>query len=329
MRKVGDMLLPALLERATEMSFFRFCELVELCTPHRAALGCTDTPMDEPIRFRSRAGLGFPGRELDAVELDDGESSAAPVVRTTFLGLYGVDARMPAYFADEIAQNREGAFPLAAFLDIFHHRIATQFYRIWKKYRYPVGFRNDGDDEVSRCLLSLAGLGIGEHAAWQQVGARKLVSMLGLASQKTRTAEGLIGMLRHVAQDTDIEVQQCHSVWVVPDAVEAAPLGQGCLLGRGFHDRMNAVLVVFRPKTQQAMRDLMPTQEPYRQVMALLRFYLGYEVQAHLRMDADTSLFPRPVFGDPLVKLGLTSRLPGHPFGREAISIQLGIYAGA
>ncbi len=119
-------LLPVLLSHATQMNFMRFCELLELSAPDRAPIGSTDSPTSEPVRFRSRARLGFPNREIDAVETDYDDASKSPSIRTTFLGLYGVDARMPSYFIDEVAQNRDGAEPLSAFLDMFHHRMATQ-----------------------------------------------------------------------------------------------------------------------------------------------------------------------------------------------------------
>lgn len=325
----GASLLPAVLEQAPQMSFFRFCELMELSAPQRAPLDATDSPAHEPIRFRSRAGLGFPGREMDAVERDADNPLGTPSIRTTFLGLYGVDARMPAYFADEVAMNRDGASPLSAFLDIFHHRIATQFYRVWRKYRYPVGFRSDGSDDTSSYLLSLAGLGIGASVTQERVGVRRLLSMLGPAGQKTRTAEGLTGVLSQIVPDADVEVQECYPVWIVPDAIEPAPLGHGCLLGRGFNDRANAVRVVFKPQTEAAMNALMPGQEEHRQLLVLLRFYLGYEVQAHLQMEIASVLFPPAAMSSPQVRLGYSSYLPGVSPEGVVTNVKLGVYDGA
>ncbi|KVL70138.1 type VI secretion protein, partial [Burkholderia ubonensis] len=228
------------------MNFHRFCALIELAALDAAPLGTTDSPATDPVRFRSRAQLGFPAREIDAVEFDLDDPATPPAVRTTFLGLYGVDARMPAYFVDEVAQNRDGAEPLSAFLDLFHHRIATQFYRIWRKYRYPAGFRPDGFDTVSRGVLSLVGLGFRspdtrapDRGFPPGVGARTLLSMLGLAAQKTRTAQGLAGVLGAAVPDAAIAVEEFYPVWRTVNDFEPAALGEQCLLGRGFYDRAN------------------------------------------------------------------------------------------
>lgn len=324
-------LLPVLLDDATRMNFFRFCELIELAAPDKPPLGTTDSPSTEPVRFRSRARIGFPSREIDAVEYEPDDPSAPPAVRTTFLGLYGVDARMPSYFVDEIAQNRDGAEPMSGFLDLFHHRVVTQYYRVWRKYRYPAGFRRGGTDEISRYLLSFAGLGIGAPEIALAVGPRKLLSMLGLAGQKTRTAEGLRGVLQHAVPDARISVEEFYPVWVRADGYTPGALGEGCLLGRGFYDRANAVRVVITPQTHESVLGLMPGRTNHRELMALLRFYLGYEAKAHLEMHVSVELMPAQQLNSDQVRLGYTTQLPqpcGHDPAAALTRVQLGEWTG-
>ncbi|SAK63474.1 type VI secretion protein [Caballeronia fortuita] len=310
-RQPDRTLLQTVLDDATRMNFFRFCELIELSAPDAAPIGTTDSPRTEPVRFRSRGRLGFPAREIDRIEYDDDNPDAPPTVRTTFLGLYGVDARMPSYFVDEVAQNRDGAEPLATFLDLFHHRILTQHYRVWRKYRYPVGYREGGSDAVSRCLLSFAGMGFSAkpNALSSSVDPRKLMSMLGITAQKTRTAEGLAGVLQHAVPDALITIEEFHPVWREVNDYEPAALGEQCLLGRGFYDRSNAVRVIITPETRDAVLDLTPGGHAHREVMALLRFYLGYEGEAHLEMHVRPELMPDPVLEPKQTSLGLTTQL--------------------
>lgn len=321
-------LLPTLLQEAPQFNFFRFCELLELASPEQAPLGTIDSPKSEPIRFRSRPKLGFPHREIDAVEFDRGDPHAPPTIRTTFLGLYGVDARIPSYFIDEIAQNRDGAEPLAEFLDLFHHRILTQYYRVWRKYRYPAGFRKDASDKVSRYLLSLTGLGIGEPQIKRDVDTRTLLATLGLTGQRTRTAEGLAGILQHAVPDASITVTEFHPVWIKVNDFEPTPLGENCLLGRGFTDRSNSVHVRICPQTKASVQDLMPGKPAHNKLMALLRYYLGYQAQAQLDMEVQPHLMPKPALNSLQVSLGYTSLLK--PSAEQApICVQLGTWGGA
>ncbi|MBB3262152.1 type VI secretion system protein ImpH [Paraburkholderia bannensis] len=347
--------MAALLGQASRMNFIRFCELLELAAPDMPPLGTTDSPAGEPVRFRSRAQLGFPGREIDAVRYDLDNPAGPPSVVTTFLGFYGVDARMPAYFVDEVAQNRDGAESLAAFLDLFHHRIITQYYRVARKYRYPVGFRRDGTDPVSRYLLSFAGFGFststrvdtssiaasdarpltsGRQRLTEVADKRRLLSMLGLAMQRTRTAEGLAGVLRHAVPDASIVVEEFHPVWREVNDPEPAALGEQCLLGRGFYDRANVVRVVITPTLRETVLSLVPGEAAHREIMALLRFYLGYESEADLEMQVRADLMPQPMLEPRQANLGFTAQLET-PYRSTALGqlqvtrVQLGHWNGA
>ena len=241
----------------------------------------------------------------------------------------------------------DAAQSLAAFLDLFHHRVVTQFYRVARKYRYPMGFLPGGQDEVSRYLLSLLGLGLREPGAGQPsvaqgehvegtVSPRKLLSMLGLASQRTRTAEGLAGVLQHAVPDAQILVDEFHPVWVRLDATERMPLGENCVLGRGFYDRANTVRVVITPQTPESVLGLMPGRAMHRELMALLRFYLGHAAHAHLEMQVRPALMPAPALNSNAVSLGYSTQVQysvanadANAIRKDAITrVQLGRWNG-
>lgn len=141
------------------INFYRFCQLLEQ-SQQNAPLGSTDSPATDAVRFRPHPGMGFPVSELKNVERDAGNPDAPPTVRTTFLGLYGVDSPLPTAYLDYITQRHDGHDAVMAFLDIFNHRFITQYYRIWRKYNYPASFEAGAVDDISRCLLGLIGLGI-------------------------------------------------------------------------------------------------------------------------------------------------------------------------
>lgn len=156
--------------------------------------------------------------------------------------------------------------------------------------------------------------------------------MLGLAGQKTRTAEGLTGVLQHAVPDAQIEVQEFHPVWIALTDFERMPLGKNCVLGRGFYDRANAIRVVLRPQSRESVLGLMPGQAQHTEMMALLQFYLGYEAQAHLEMQVDPKLMPAPALNSSDVRLGYSSRLPNTALANRnnsVVRVQLGIYNGS
>lgn len=73
---------------------------------------------------------------LQTVRLRQGEQFAT-----------GEGRRLWQMCADNVTCVREvtrTAGLLETFLDIFNHRILTQFYRIWRKYSYPATFEAGG-----------------------------------------------------------------------------------------------------------------------------------------------------------------------------------------
>lgn len=116
-----DPLVASLLARAPRMSFMQLCRLLELRVSDRPVFGMQDAVEHEPVRFRPRPRMGFPAGEVASVEFDDGSDAfgldARPTLRTTFMGLYGVDAAVPSHMVDEIALREEGHEVVEAFLD--------------------------------------------------------------------------------------------------------------------------------------------------------------------------------------------------------------------
>ncbi|EHO7973583.1 type VI secretion system baseplate subunit TssG [Escherichia coli] len=186
------------------INFYRFCQLLEQ-SQQNAPLGSTDSPATDAVRFRPHPGMGFPVSELKNVERDVGNPDAPPTVRTTFLGLYGVDSPLPTAYLDYITQRHDGHDAVMAFLDIFNHRFITQYYRIWRKYNYPASFEAGAVDDISRCLLGLIGLGIPGSENHIATPVSRFLALLSVMRLPTRTAEGvtaLVGLLAPLTKAT-------------------------------------------------------------------------------------------------------------------------------
>lgn len=335
-----------LLGRAPRMNFFQLCQLLELHAPQQPLLGREDTPESEPVRFRPLPKVGFPGTEMAKVEFDDERPNAPPSVRTTFLGLYGVNAAVPHHFIEDIVLRREGSEAVASFLDMFNHRIATLFYRSWRKYRYPVGFRPGGEDEMSGYLLCLAGFGIGNAENKQGLSPARLLALLGLLTQRTRTADGLAGVIRHLLPGACVTIKEFHPVWVrleQPQGLGSKAIGgiaprglaDGHVLGRGVPDRTQTVQVTIRPADATQANDILPDASLHHDMLKLLRAYLGYKVDVELRMEVSSMTAPQLMLGKSAAtddgsavrpRLAWSTLLK--PASDRIVTISLGRYSG-
>ncbi|WP_431823228.1 type VI secretion system baseplate subunit TssG [Burkholderia sp. F1] len=339
-----DPLVASLLARAPRMGFMQLCRLLELSVSDRPVFGMQDAVEHEPVRFRPRPRMGFPAGEVASVEFDDERPDAPPTVRTTFMGLYGVDAAVPSHMIDEITLREEGHEVVEAFLDQFNHRFVTLLYRAWKKYRYPESFRPGGSDAHSRNLLSLVGFGWGDKPKRAGLPDSRMLALLGLLIQRTRTPEGLAGVVALAIPRVGVRVdefwpvvtstgrpQPLTSVGRIAEAQENGKgrgLGGGYVLGKRMAYRGRAVRMTLQPADAQQAQALLPGASLHRELMAFMRLYVGVKADVHLRMEVSSRLAPSPAIGPthdgPAPRLGWTTVLPAD----EAclINIALGIY---
>ncbi|MDH0288559.1 type VI secretion system baseplate subunit TssG [Pseudomonas sp. GD04087] len=332
-------LLEALGGRIAEANLYRFCQLLEAATAGNPLLGSTTRPGDDAVRFRPHPGMGFPGGELKAIEYDEEHPQRPPTVRTRLLGLYGVDSPLPTVYLDDIAQRREGHEALEAFLDIFNHRVFTQFYRIWRKYSYPATFEPGGADKTSQCLLGLIGLGIPGTANHIATPVSRFLALLSVMRLPTRNAEGIGALVKLLAPNTQVRVTP-HWPRKVPLAQPASlsrtnpvSLSQGTPLGSLGADANSQVQLELATEDLAEAQGWLPGRQLHTDLLVLLRVYLGWRCNARLVLTLPVKCLPRPVLGGPPVWLGLTGVLgldPDEPeqAGQPCVTVNLGRYQG-
>jgi len=332
--------LTARLERdISRINFYRFCQLLEKHQPDAPQLGSTSNPADDPVRFRPHPGMGFPVSELKALEKDEHHPDAPLTVRTTFMGLYGVDAPLPTAYIDDITQQREGHEVLEGFLDIFNHRIMTQFYRIWRKYSYPATFEPGGKDSTSQSLLGLIGMGIPGTQRHFATPASRFLALLGVMRQPGRTAEGVQALVRLLAPFTRTEVTP-HCLRSVPIASPMAFAGEGAnwldgdtVMGDEGTDANSQLLISLYTENADEAEEWLPDGPIYADFLVLLRVYLGWRYKARIQLTVPVRLLPAPVLGDVPFRLGLTGVLGLEEGGAsddipEYFTVELGHYCG-
>ncbi len=153
-RPEGADLSERLLREPHRFSFFQAARLAELIARERAAedprrpcgpVGRDSLPEEEAVRFRALVSLAFPGSEVAQVEAPNGTGRDTPApleMVVSFLGLIGPNGVLPHHYTALILQRtlREKDFSLRDWFDVFGHRIVSQFYRAWEKYRLPFAF---------------------------------------------------------------------------------------------------------------------------------------------------------------------------------------------
>ncbi|MDH4653359.1 MULTISPECIES: type VI secretion system baseplate subunit TssG [unclassified Pseudomonas] len=331
-------LLQILEGRAAQANLYRFCQLLEQALPEHPPLGSTASPANDPVRFRPDPGMGFPAGELKAIDIHGADPQWPPTVRTRLLGLYGVDSPLPTTYLDDITQRRDGHEALEAFLDIFNHRVLTQFYRIWRKYSYPATFEAGGTDATSQCLLGLIGLGIPGTAKHVATPISRFLALLGLMRLPTRNVEGLQALVKLLAPSTlaRVSAHWPHRIALAQPAslskIRPVRLQQDMPLGSVGQDANSQLRLVLFTEDREEARGWLPGGQLHADLLVLLRVYLGWRCSALLELSLPTHCLPVPLLGEAPVLLGMTGVLGLGGGGKKAgpgnVTIKLGRYQG-
>lgn len=281
------------------INFYRFMLWLEQQNPDLPPIGSTSRITNDPVRFRPHPGMGFPVSELKGIELNpDDDPASPPTVRTTFLGLYGIDSPLPTTYIDDITQRRDGHETAEHFLDIFNHRILTQFYRIWRRHHYPQVFEAGGTDKISQCLLGLGGLGIPGTAEHLKTPLSRFLALPDALRQPGKTADGMKAVVRLVTENTRATIAPNYKRKVqVPELLLDGSfiLDDRPILGGVATDINSTVEIQLYTENKDDARGWMPPRQPlFEDLLSLLRVYLGWRYDAHITLTMPRKLFPGP-----------------------------------
>lgn len=290
-------LIAQLQDKLPYTQFYRFCQLLERSQPEAPALGSHWEVKHDPVRFRPHPGMGFPASEFKRLEIPE-QAHLPPTIRTTFMGLYGVESPLPTAYIDDITQRRDGHEAVSDFLDIFNHRLITQHYRIWRKYSYSATFAPGGTDKTSRYLLSLCGLGIKGCAQNIATPVSRFLALTGMMRLPTRTSEGIIALVQLLAPDTKARVI-AHDRCRIPlrkqlamSARNPVSMSNSPVMGSHALDVNSQVLLRLQTNNADEAHEWLPGGQLYTDLQALLQVYLGSRLNVRFQLSVLRSLLP-------------------------------------
>ncbi|MFC1889888.1 type VI secretion system baseplate subunit TssG [Thermodesulfobacteriota bacterium] len=293
-RRPDSPLIPALLREGHRFSFFQAVHLLERYCEDAAPVGFRGPAEKEAIRFRPYEGFEFPKGDITSInEIESEENRRRYLMTITFLGLYGTVSPLPSFYAEQILRECNEDTSVRDFLDVFHHRILSLFYRCWTKYRYHIEFRPTGNDRTSSRMFSLIGLGDQGLRSALRVPAVRLLRYAGLLTQHPRSAEGLRGLLSDYFSAGTVRVIQCTGRWVRIPKDQRSRLGRGnctigadCSLGQRVFDRTGGFRIALGPMGIEDFDRFLPGNRDLDALSELVGLYstdrLDFDVELKL-----------------------------------------------
>jgi len=296
--------------QAARMDFFQVLRLLENARPDLPRIGTSLRPRDDAVRFGQDPSLMFHPSALARFTRADGDAKARLAVN--FFGLLGANGPLPLhiteYVRDRLRHGGDGT--MLAFLDVFHHRMLTLFYRARASAEPVISLDRRDGDRFSDFVGSLFGIGAPALRERDAIGDFAKLHFAGLLANKTRPAAGLVTVLRAYFK-LPFEVEQFVGHWMrIPAEVQSRlgaaedgnRIGSSLMLGRSVWDVQNKFRIVIGPLDYADYERFMPGGDSLARLLAWARLYVG------LALDWDVRLVLKKEQRPPL-RLGGATRM--------------------
>ncbi len=315
-----------LASRPRGFAFFRAVHVLSRLHPKRNPVGEWHDPDSEIVRFTVPPSLAFPPTEITTLDLKQLADSRPARMGVAFFGLTGPQGVMPHAYTQHVADRaRSRDTAMRDFLDLFHHRLISLFYRAWARNRYVESVESNRPDRLRDHLLDLVGFGT---AALQQRTAIKddaLAYYAGLLAARPRSATGL-GQLIADFFAVPCSVEQFVGAWRVLSGSgqfemgadsDDARLGFG-VVGDAVWDPQARVRLRLGPLSRAQFNAFLPGGSGHAPLAALARLYADEQVGVEAQLVLARQDVPTIVFGAPDVPtLGLGTWLHVKPMQRD------------
>lgn len=294
-----------------DFDVFQTLRRIDALSPDRPRLGESSRPGSDPVRIGQQPALAFPTRPIAGLTEADEEGGPARLATYVF-GLFGSNGPLPLHLTEyaHLRQHNAGDETLVRFADVFHHRMASLFFRAWAESEPTVSHDRPQQDRFALQLGALAGLGMESLQGRDAMPDLAKVHFTGRLASHTRNAEGLGAILASFFA-APVEIREFVPKWV------QLPRDALCLLGRDpgtgtlgstatagariqvYHHRFR---IVIGPLELAQYERLLPGAPGLDKMAQTVRNYIGeeldWEVNLVLRRDEV-----------PAVRLGRSGRL--------------------
>ncbi|HEX2751057.1 MAG TPA: type VI secretion system baseplate subunit TssG [Verrucomicrobiales bacterium] len=344
-RKDSGTIIDDLLSHPWDYDFFGALRCVESSRPDLPRIGKSRALRQDPIRFGQYLSLGFATSGMEKPHLTKQEGHKLMV---RFTGLTGPNGPLPLRYTDFIRNRLRGMqdpdlrgpreeaalstgggsgrdSTLAEFIDIFHHRIISLFYRAWAVSHKTVDLDRPEDRTFAEWIASTFGCGLPEMEGLDAVPAIHRLPFAGHLSCQTRHAAGLRGLLSDYFE-TQVEVENFAGQWIdIPEeqrcrmgeSRETGLLGKSCVVGSKLWDRQMKCAVRIGPMTFAQYELFLPRGTGHSRLHAWMAFYTRSELYWEAAIVLRKEDVPKTKLGS-AGRLGYTTWLTSVPPAKDA-----------
>jgi type VI secretion system protein ImpH len=247
-------------------------------------------------------------------------------------GLLGPNGALPIHLTEYIRDRlRNDDDPtLARFLDLFHHRMLSLFYRAWANSQPTVQADRPQDDRFRLYVGSLFGLGLSSLQDRDRVPDSAKLYYAGALGCQNRHAGGLRALLAEFF-GMPVALEEFVGQWIVlPErdrlylgaSSATGLLGVNSTVGERIYDCQQKFRVRFGPMGYEDYLRMLPGSDSLKRLVDLVRSYIGFELDWDVNLVLKKNEIPALKLDQPR-QLGRTAWLLSRPAERDASDLKL------
>ncbi|EOC1567690.1 type VI secretion system baseplate subunit TssG [Cronobacter dublinensis] len=250
-------------------------------TPDLPAIGHAGLPSQEAFRIGQRAYMAFAPREIARMDWRNGKLH----MQIFGPGIWGAQGAMPLNFTELVYSRIENHdYALADFVDLFHHRALSHFFRAWFISQDTATLDRTDDEKFAFYIASLAGLDSHEISTSCLPAHARLTSCAHLI-REARNPDGLLGAIQDYFQ-VPVNIKEFVGQWIVLDSRDqtqlgsseaAMLLGQGAILGETVLDRQHKFQLLLGPLSIEQYLRFSPWGQDLPVIKEWVRNFVGFE----------------------------------------------------
>jgi type VI secretion system protein ImpH len=304
--------------------FYRALRLIESEAKTSPRLGTSLHAREDPVRLGQSPSLAFAPSTLENVQTN---ASGPARINVNFMGLFGPNGPLPLHIT-EYAHERQYSQrdpAMVAFLDVFHHRALSLFYRAWAVNQKAVDGDRPDESRFATYIGTLLGIGT-EHLRGRDILPDNApLYYSGRLVSQTRNAEGLEAIIRDFF-GLPASVQTFHGQWLdLPPTAQcqlgASPetglLGSTALMGARFWECQLKFRIRIGPMSLNDLHRMLPIGDAFARLKCWVMHYCGHQFFWDAQLVLKKEDVPETQLGATGI-LGWTTWLKSKPFESDA-----------
>jgi type VI secretion system protein ImpH len=322
-RQTTDSIAADMALRPHQFNFFQAVRRLEAEYASSPRVGSSDRLDEDYLRFCQIPSLAFAPSSIEGV------ARVGSVTRmyVNFLGMFGPNGPLPQQLTEFARDRLRNAHDptLVRFIDIFHHRMLSFFYRAWASNEKSVDFDRADDARYFDYFGSFIGIGTASLQGRDSVPDWTKVHFAGRLSAQTRNAEGLEAILADFFR-IPTEIQEFAGYWMrIPhenrcrlgESPQTGSLGINAVIGERKYEVQLKFRIRMGPMELADLQRLVPIGHSFRRLKDWVLNYVNQEFYWDLQCVVKASAVPGISLGQGAM-LGWTTWLKSKPFPRDA-----------